>query len=93
MIFFQAQFRIYFDAVKLGPAATKPVSKPVLRSPLVFAASNGRKDLVEHLVQRLGFDVNDTEEDSGLSPLAGAILAGDKVEFQASRHYLTKFTP
>jgi len=56
--------------------------KIFLRSPLVNAASKGRQDLVQTLVQTFGYKVDDIEELTGLNALGAAVHSGDKVLFE-----------
>jgi len=55
--------------------------KIFFRSPLVYAASKGRQDLVETIVNTYGYDVDSAEELTGINALGSAILSGDKVKF------------
>ena len=48
-------------------------NKTFLRSPLVFATSKGRQDLVQMMINCFGFDVNEKEEASGMNPLSTAL--------------------
>jgi hypothetical protein len=55
--------------------------KAFLRSPLVFAASHGRQDLIQMMVKTLGFDVDAPEEHTGLNALAMAVNNKNMVAF------------
>ncbi len=56
--------------------------KNFLRSPLVYAASKGRQDLVQTLVQTFGYEIDAIEELTGLNALGAAVHSGDKVLFE-----------
>ena len=81
----QSALKAFFDSVKacrrIDQASLSKLepSKTFWRSPLVFAAKEGRQELVQLFVKVLGFDVNKVEELTGLNPLAAAVKVGNKV--------------
>ena len=65
------------QSVSLSGLAGLNNTKVFMTSPLVTAARHGRYDLVELMVQTLGFDVDAAEESTGLNPLAAAVESGN----------------